>query len=91
MSVFRENGKNLKKAFVLRFLHFYPQKMFFFRTNERFSRKREKSQKSVRATFLTFFTPNFVPSFGKILGAVSETICDIQTDTQTDRHTGVIL
>ena len=42
------------------------------------------SQKTGRATFLTFFTPNFVPGFGKILGAVSEIIRDgHHTDTQT--------
>ena len=39
----------------------------------------QKSQKSVRATFLTFFTPNFMPSFGKILGEVSEIIRDTHT------------
>ena len=39
-----------------------------------------KSEKSDRATFLTFLTPNFMPGFGKILGAVSEIIRYGQTD-----------
>ena len=41
----------------------------------------QKSQKSGRAMFLTFFTSNFVPSFGKILRAVSEII------RETHKHT----
>ena len=44
----------------------------------------QKSEKSGRATFLTFFTPNFVPGFGKILGAVSEIIRDTLTHGHTD-------
>ena len=77
---FKENPRNGFSA--------KPQKlpkMAFFRTNERFSRNGQKSQKSVRATFLTFFTPNFVPGFGKILGAVSEIIRYRQTHKHTDR------
>ena len=45
----------------------------------------QKSQKSGRATFLTFLTPNFVPSFGKILGAVSEIIRNRHTHKRTHK------
>ena len=48
-----------------------------------------KSQKSGRATFLTFFTPNFMPGFEKILGAVSEIIRD--TTRTPDTRTILIL
>ena len=58
-------------------------KMAFFRINSRLSPNRQKSEKSGRATFLTFFTPNFVPGFGKILGAVSEIIRDTHTHGRT--------
>ena len=63
------------------------QKWLFFSQIPGFQETGQKSPKSGRATFLTFFTPNFVPSFVKILGAVSEIIHDRQTDGQTDGRT----
>ena len=59
-------------------------KNVFFRTNERFSRKRAKISKK-RSCYVTYiFTPNFMPSFGKILGTVSEITRDGHMDTYTD-------
>ena len=63
-------------------------KMDFFAQMSGFRENGQKSQKRDRATFLTFFTPNFVPGFGKILGAVSEIIRD--TRTETDGHTDTL-
>ena len=41
-----------------------------------------QSQKSGRAEFLTFFTPNFVSGFGKIPERFPEIIRVARTDTQ---------
>ena len=57
--------------------------MAFFSQMSGFRKNEQKSKKSVRAMFLTFFTPNFMPSFLKIRGAVSEIICDARTHGQT--------
>ena len=64
------------------------KKWLFFAQMSGFRENGAKSQKSVRATFLTFFTPNFMPGFGKILGAVSE---KIRVRRTPDRRTILIL
>ena len=46
----------------------------------------QKSQKSDRAMFLTFFTPNSMPSLGKIFGAVSEIIRYGRTHAQNTQY-----
>ena len=81
--------RNLRKILGTDFAqsHKNCQKCFFFAQMSVFRENGQRSQKSVRATFLTFFTPNFVPSFGKSLGAVSEIIRNRQTDGQTDKWT----
>ena len=64
---FPQSPKNCQK---------WPKMAFFSHKWVVFEKRAKISKKSVRATFLTFFTPNFVPSFGKILVAVSEIIRD---------------
>ena len=64
---------------------------FFSQKCAAFEKTGKKSEKSGRAKFLTFFTPNFMPGFGKILGAVSEIIRHAQTHKHTNTQTGLIL